>query len=118
MELERTPDILQSLAGKRTHQVLVGFAAESDDLLANGRKKLHQKDLDLVVINRITGEQSAFGNETNEVILLPRQGTPIQLERLPKRLLADRILDTVQEHCVMSHPPLAQPKSEGIRRIH
>ena len=118
LDLERTPDILESLSRKRTHQVLVGFAAESEDLLANGRKKLHQKDLDVIVVNRITGDQSAFGSETNEAILLPRDGEPSQLDRLPKRVLADRLLDMVQDRCVPSHVPLAQPKSEGIRRIH
>lgn len=117
LELERTPDILQALSRKRTHHVLVGFAAESDDLLANGRKKLHQKDLDLLVVNRITGPQSAFGNETNEVILLPRHGTPVEVERLPKRLLADRILDTVREQCIGSPSSRSQQSHEGIRRI-
>ena len=117
LELERTPDILQALSRKRTHHVLVGFAAESEDLLANGRKKLHQKDLDLLVVNRITGPQSAFGNETNEVILLPRHGTPIEVERLPKRLLADRILDTVQEQCIGPPSSRSQQPHEGIRRI-
>ncbi len=117
LELERTPDILQSLSQKRTHHVLVGFAAESEDLLANGRKKLHQKNLDLLVVNRITGPQSAFGNETNEVTLLLRQGTPIEVERLPKRILADRILDTVREQCIGSPVSRSQQSHEGIRRI-
>ena len=117
LELERTPDILQALSRKRTHHVLVGFAAESGDLLANGRKKLHQKDLDLLVVNGITGPQSAFGNETNEVILLPRHGTPIEVERLPKRVLADRILDTVQEQCIGSPSSRSRQPHEGIRRI-
>ena len=117
LELERTPDILQSLSQKRTHHVLVGFAAESEDLLANGRKKLHQKNLDLLVVNRITGPQSAFGNETNEVTLLLRQGTPIEVERLPKRTLADRILDTVREQCIGSPASRSQQSHEGIRRI-
>ena len=117
LELERTPDILQALSRKRTHHVLVGFAAESEDLLANGRKKMHEKNLDLLVVNRITGPQSAFGNETNEVILLPRHGTPIEVERLPKRLLADRILDAVQEQCIGSSSSRSQQPHEGIRRI-
>ncbi len=118
LDLERTPDILESLSRKRTHQVLVGFAAESEDLLANGRKKLHQKDLDVIVVNRIDGDQSAFGSDTNEAIILPRNGDPRHLNRLQKRVLADCILDMVQERCVPSPVPLAQPKSEGIRRIH
>ena len=117
LELERTPDVLQSLSRKRTHQVLVGFAAESEDLLANGRVKLRAKNLDLLVINRITGPQSAFGNETNEVILLPRHGTPVEVERLPKRVLADRILDTVQEHSISSASSRSRQPHEGIRRI-
>ncbi len=117
LALERTPDILQSLSGKRTHQVLVGFAAESEDLLANGRKKLQQKNLDVLVINKITGAQSAFGNESNEAILFPRHGTPMPLERMPKRLLADRILDTIKEHCLSSPPSRVQQPPEGIRRI-
>ncbi len=100
LDLERTPDILESLSRKRTHQVLVGFAAESEDLLANGRKKLHQKDVDVIVVNRITGDQSAFGSDTNEAILLPRHGEPRHLGRLPKSVLADHILDMVQECCV------------------
>lgn len=100
VDLERTPDILESLSRKRTHQALVGFAAESEDLLANGRKKLHQKDVDIIVVNRITGDQSAFGSDTNEALLLPRHGEPRHLGRLPKRILADRILDMVQEYCV------------------
>lgn len=105
VDLERTPDILESLSRKRTHQALVGFAAESEDLLANGRKKLHQKDLDVIVVNRITGDQSAFGSDTNEAILLPRHGEPRHLNRLPKRILADRILDMVQECCVPNPAP-------------
>ena len=117
LELERTPDILQALSRKRTHQVLVGFAAESEDLLANGRTKLHQKNLDFLVVNSIAGPQSAFGNETNEVILLPRHGTPVEIERLPKRVLADRILDTVREQCISSPPARSQQPHEGIRRI-
>ena len=100
LDLERTPDILESLSRKRTRQVLIGFAAESEDLLANGRKKLHQKDLDVIVVNRITGDHSAFGSDTNEAIILPRNGEPRQLDRLPKRILADRILDMVQDCCV------------------
>lgn len=105
MDLERTPDILESLSRKRTHQALVGFAAESEDLLANGRKKLHQKDVDIIVVNRITGDQSAFGSDTNEATLLPRHGEPRHLGRLPKRILADRILDMVQEYCVPNPAP-------------
>ncbi len=117
LDLERTPDILESLSRKRTHQVLVGFAAESGDLLANGRNKLRQKDLDFIVINRATGAQSAFGSDTNEAIFLPRHGQAIQVERLPKRLLADRLLDTVRDCGVMPLPSPARLQTKEIRRI-
>ncbi len=118
LALERTPDILESLSRKRTHQVLVGFAAESDDLLANGWQKLRQKDLDLIVINRVTGPQSACGSDTNEAIFLPRHGKAIPVERLPKRRLADCLLDTVREHCMPSPSSLAPQPSQEISRIY
>ena len=117
LALERTPDILESLSRKRTHQTLVGFAAESEDLLANGRKKLQHKDLDLIVINRVTGEHSACGSDTNEAIFLPRHGDAIPVERLPKRRLADRLLDTVQTWCATHRPAFAQQQRKAIRRI-
>ena len=117
LALERTPDILESLSRKRTHQALVGFAAESEDLLANGRKKLQHKDLDLIVINRVTGEHSACGSDTNEAIFLPRHGDAIPVERLPKRRLADRLLDTVQTWCATHRPAFAQQQRKAIRRI-
>ncbi len=118
LNLERTPDILEALSRKRTHQVLVGFAAESENLLANGRKKLRHKDLDLVVINRVTGAQSACGGDTNEAIFLPRRGQAVPVERLPKRRLADRLLDMVRERCVARPSSLDRPQSDTIRRIH
>ena len=118
LDLERTPDILESLSRKRTHQVLVGFAAESEDLLANGRKKLRHKDLDLIVINCVAGAHSACGSDTNEAIFLPRHGQAIQVERLPKRRLADRLLDTVLAGGVPSPSSLTPQSSQEIRRIH
>jgi phosphopantothenoylcysteine decarboxylase / phosphopantothenate---cysteine ligase len=91
--LERTPDILMSLSAQRTHQRLIGFAAETNNLLEHGQAKLNAKQLDLMVVNQIGGEQSAFGNETNEVYLLAPQSPPQFIPRQSKRLLAERILD-------------------------
>jgi len=96
VEVEETIDILKALSPQRTHQLMVGFAAETSDLVENGKEKLEQKDLDLVVINSVAGPQSAFGDDTNEVILLTRNGEITRLDRMPKRVLADRILDKVQ----------------------
>ena len=93
LEMERTTDILAALSARRTQQLLVGFAAETSDLIKNGQDKLKNKCLDMVVVNQIGGKDSAFGNETNEAILLTRDGQNVQLPRMYKRALADRILD-------------------------
>lgn len=86
------PDILAETPGDF---VRVGFAAESEHLLANATQKLHKKRLDLIVANDITGEGSGFGADTNRVILLGRDGTPEELPLLAKREVADRLLDRV-----------------------
>ena len=97
LELERTTDILAALSAQRTHQTLVGFAVETHNLIENGQEKLKKKSLDMVVANKIGGEGSAFGNDTNEAILLSRDNVSTQLPRLPKRTLAHRILDEIQK---------------------
>lgn len=94
LELVPNPDIL---AETRGDFVKVGFAAESEDLLANAREKLHKKGADLLVANDITGEGSGFGTDTNRVILLGADGTTEELPLLPKREVADAIFDRVVE---------------------
>ncbi len=71
------------------------FAAESQDLLDNARKKLVKKRLDLIIANDITEKNSAFGSDTNKVTLIGADGTPENLPVLSKREVADRILDRV-----------------------
>ena len=92
LELERTPDILGELKGKFLR---VGFAAESEDLVDNAKKKLKAKGLDLVVANDITAKVSGIGADTNEVVIIDRKGKIEELPLLPKREVADRILDKV-----------------------
>jgi phosphopantothenoylcysteine decarboxylase / phosphopantothenate---cysteine ligase len=92
IELVANPDILGSVAGPA---VRVGFAAETDDLLANAADKLRRKGLDLIVANDITGEGAGFGSDTNHVVLLSRDGQPEELPILPKREVADALLDRV-----------------------
>lgn len=92
LELVPNPDIL---AETRGDFVKVGFAAESEDLLANAREKLHKKGADLLVANDITGEGSGFGTDTNRVILLGADGATEELPLLPKREVADAIFDRV-----------------------
>lgn len=98
IELEENADILQSTrAVRRDGAVVVGFALETDDLIANAKKKLDAKALDLIVLNDAKEEGAGFGVETNRVTLLAR-GTP-EPERLPlltKPQVADVILDRVE----------------------
>ncbi len=92
IELVANPDILAETPGDF---VRVGFAAESEDLLANATQKLVKKHLDLIVANDITGEGSGFGSDTNRVILLGRDQEPEELPLLAKRAVADRLLDRI-----------------------
>jgi phosphopantothenoylcysteine decarboxylase/phosphopantothenate--cysteine ligase len=92
LELERTPDILAE-AGEGF--LKVGFAAESEDLLANARRKLEAKGLDLIVANDITAAGSGFGSDTNRVVILDRRGGEEQLPLLSKYEVAQRLWDRI-----------------------
>jgi phosphopantothenoylcysteine decarboxylase/phosphopantothenate--cysteine ligase len=92
LELERTPDIIGELRGEFLR---VGFAAESEDLVANAKKKLKAKGLDLIVANDITSKFSGIGADNNEVVIIGRKGKIEELPLLPKREVADRIMDKV-----------------------
>ena len=93
--LERNPDIAQALGEQKTNQILVCFAAETNDLLENARKKLIRKNCDLIVANDILAEGAGFEVDTNIVTLLDRDGTCEQLPRSSKRDVADAILTKV-----------------------
>jgi phosphopantothenoylcysteine decarboxylase/phosphopantothenate--cysteine ligase len=95
VEMVRTPDILKSLGEAKGSRLLVGFAAETEDLLTNARKKLEAKNLDLIVANDVTAEGAGFGGETNAVVLLRRDGQRRDVPLASKREVADRILDEV-----------------------
>ncbi len=96
VELQETPDILAALSAARKKQILVGFAAETEDLLKNAGDKLKRKKLDLIVANDVTTEGAGFEVDTNVVTLLRSDGSCEQLPMLPKRVVADRILDEVR----------------------
>ena len=95
LPLEKNPDIAQALGEKKTHQTLVCFAAETNDLLENAQKKLIRKNCDLIVANDILAEGAGFQSDTNIVTLLDRHGTCEQLPRASKRDVADVILTKV-----------------------
>jgi phosphopantothenoylcysteine decarboxylase/phosphopantothenate--cysteine ligase len=94
--LEPTPDILSGLARARTPgQVLVGFAAETDDPLARGRAKLERKGVDLLVVNDVTAPGAGFDHDTNVVTILDREGGAEAVPLMSKRAVADAVLDRV-----------------------
>ncbi len=92
LELVRTPDILTEVQGDF---IKVGFAAESEDVVANARKKLNKKTLDLIAANDITSADSGFGTDTNKVTLIDKKGDAENLPLLSKREVAEKILDRV-----------------------
>ena len=96
IRLAENPDVLRELATHRARpgQVIVGFAAETDDILRNGRAKLAAKGCDLLVVNQVGGGL-AFGTSDNEAVVLAADGTQTPVPRGPKEALADVVWDLV-----------------------
>jgi phosphopantothenoylcysteine decarboxylase/phosphopantothenate--cysteine ligase len=96
IELTENPDVLRELVAtrRRAAQVIVGFAAETGDVLANGRAKLAAKGCDLLVVNQV-GAGLAFGTSDNEAVVLSADGPEVKVPRGPKEALADVIWDLV-----------------------
>jgi len=92
LELVKTPDILSAVKGNFAK---VGFAAETQDLIANAKKKLVNKSLDIIVANDVTVKDSGFGAETNKVTILKKDGKMEDLPLMSKREVAEKILDNV-----------------------
>ena len=95
LEIEPTHDFLIDLGkGKSSHQIIVGFAAETEELEKNAKEKLERKNLDLIVANDVSAPGTGFAYDTNEVLLITEQGkTNVPLAS--KRVVADKILDAV-----------------------
>lgn len=97
LKMEHTTDILRAtLALRRKNAIVVGFALETDDAIANGRQKLRDKSLDLIVVNDATEAGAGFGGDTNRVTLIDRAGAEEVLTLLSKADVADAILDRVE----------------------
>lgn len=91
--MDKNPDILKTLGDKKTHQVLIGFAAETQNLLANASEKIIKKNLDMIVANDVTAAGAGFNTDTNIVKLLYPTGECLALEQMPKVAVANVILD-------------------------
>ncbi|HEU4685929.1 MAG TPA: bifunctional phosphopantothenoylcysteine decarboxylase/phosphopantothenate--cysteine ligase CoaBC [Nitrospira sp.] len=96
LELEPTADIIATLSNRRSGQLLVGFAAETEDLVAHATEKLRVKGLDLIVANDVTRAGAGFGSDDNAATLIDRHGVITELPLRPKRRLADDILDAAR----------------------
>jgi phosphopantothenoylcysteine decarboxylase/phosphopantothenate--cysteine ligase len=93
LELDPTPDILAELGRKKRDYLLIGFAAETQNLQQEARRKLETKNCDMVVGNLVGGSETGFESDDNEVVLALRNGETIALPRASKRAIAGRIFD-------------------------
>jgi phosphopantothenoylcysteine decarboxylase/phosphopantothenate--cysteine ligase len=95
IELEPTKDILKELGGRKNGTILVGFAAETENHIANGLEKLRAKNLDLIVVNPASGPDSAFDSDMNHATIIDASGHTEEIPLVSKHVMADKILDRV-----------------------
>ncbi len=93
LELDPTPDILAELGRKKGDRLLVGFAAETENLIYEARRKLQSKNCDIVVANLVSQQGIGFESDDNEVTLVLRTGETIPVARASKAAVAHRIFD-------------------------
>jgi phosphopantothenoylcysteine decarboxylase/phosphopantothenate--cysteine ligase len=93
LDLEPTPDILAEVGTKKGDRLLIGFAAETGNLIEEARRKMQQKNCDMVVGNLVSQAGTGFESDENEVVLVTRAGDTIPVERASKRAVAGRIFD-------------------------
>lgn len=95
LTFERDNDILKILGEKKTNQILVGFAAESNNIAENAKRKIKGKNLDYIVANDITSADTGFGSDNNKVIIISKDGEEIYLDKMSKKEVASRIFDII-----------------------
>jgi phosphopantothenoylcysteine decarboxylase/phosphopantothenate--cysteine ligase len=110
LELEPTVDILADVAREKGDRVVIGFAAETENVAAHARAKLESKQADLIVANDVTAEGAGFDHDTNVITLHFRDGSEKSFPRMPKIDAAHRILDQVRGlRQPVRQSPAAQP---------
>ena len=92
LDLERTEDILASVTDHKGSRIVVGFAAETESVIANAKKKLAEKHADLIVANDVSSSDAGFDVDTNRIVLVSNEGVT-ELPLLSKRDAAERIID-------------------------
>lgn len=109
LKLEPNPDILATMAKEKGDRLVIGFAAETENVAENARKKLVQKNADLIVANDVSAEGAGFDSETNIVTLFSRDGRDLPLARMSKTDVAHRILDeALRLRSVLRSKPASQ----------
>lgn len=109
LRLEPNPDILAGVAREKGGRLVVGFAAETENVAGNARKKLTQKNADIIVANDVSAEGAGFDYDTNIVTLFSRDGRDLPLPRLSKAEVAERILDeTLRLRGLLKSKPVSQ----------
>ena len=96
LELDPTPDILAEIGQKKGDRLLIGFAAETQNLIEEARRKLQTKNCDMVVANLVNRDDVGFGSDDNEVVFVLSTGEAVPVPRASKRKIADAILDQAQ----------------------
>jgi phosphopantothenoylcysteine decarboxylase/phosphopantothenate--cysteine ligase len=108
--LERTKDILEELGKKKENRILIGFAAETEDLIANAKKKMLKKNLDVIVVNDVTQPGAGFGVDTNQVKMLYRSEKVRNLPFMTKEEVSEVILDEVVHLLKLRKQPNGVPQ--------
>ncbi|MFQ5738403.1 MAG: bifunctional phosphopantothenoylcysteine decarboxylase/phosphopantothenate--cysteine ligase CoaBC [Acidobacteriota bacterium] len=104
LRLTRNTDILKELGNRKRNQFLVGFAAESEDLLVSARGKLSEKNLDLIVANDISRSQGGFQSDSNQVVLIDPEGGEEASPLLPKNRIAEWLWERIEKRVMQPRP--------------
>lgn len=97
LELVKNPDILKYLCEKKTHQIIVGFCAESQNLIENAKVKIRKKNCDYLVANDISRHDIGFSSDENEVVIFNKNGESVKFEKASKDVIARKILEYINE---------------------
>ena len=103
LELDPTPDILAEVGLIKGDRLLVGFAAETQNMVAEARRKMASKNCDMIVGNLVNQSGIGFESDENEVTLVMRTGATVNLKRAPKRAIADQIFDHLLKQRLALH---------------
>ncbi len=98
VELDKNPDILATLGQQKAHQMVIGFALETENELQNAQKKLHKKNADIIVLNSLNDDGAGFGTDTNKVTFVYAQKEPQPMPLMSKNKVAEAIIQQIINH--------------------